>query len=139
VKDLLKPENIRIFITGFADLSHSKAHLGGYELGIFFSVFVMLQFWNLFNAKYFRTDRSLLLDLVDLVGNPKKVKESYSQGFILISLVIVAGQILLVSFAGKMFNVSPLQPADWLWILLITAPVLFVADIARTLMNIIRK
>ena len=139
VKDLLKPENIRIFITGFADLSHSKAHLGGYELGIFFSVFVMLQFWNLFNAKYFRTDRSLLLDLVDLVGNPKKVKESYSQGFILISLVIVAGQILIVSFAGKMFNVSPLQPADWLWIMLITSPVLFVADIARTLMNIIRK
>ena len=139
VKDLLKPENIRIFITGFADLSHSKAHLGGYELGIFFSVFVMLQFWNLFNAKYFRTDRSLLLDLVDLVGNPNKVKESYSQGFILISLVIVAGQILIVSFAGKMFNVSPLQPADWLWIMLITSPVLFVADIARTLMNIIRK
>lgn len=139
VKDLLKPENIRIFITGFADLSHSKAHLGGYELGIFFSVFVMLQFWNLFNVKYFRTDRSLLLDLVDLVGNPKKVKESYSQGFILISLVIVAGQILIVSFAGKMFNVSPLQPADWLWIMLITSPVLFVADIARTLMNIIRK
>lgn len=139
VKDLLKPENIRIFITGFADLSHSKAHLGGYELGIFFSVFVMLQFWNLFNAKYFRTDRSLLIDLVDLVGNPKKVKESYSQGFILISLVIVAGQILIVSFAGKMFNVSPLQPADWLWIMLITSPVLFVADIARTLMNIIRK
>ena len=32
VKDLLKPENIRIFITGFAHLSHSKAHLGGYEL-----------------------------------------------------------------------------------------------------------
>ena len=139
VKDLLKPENIRIFITGFADLSHSKAHLGGYELGIFFSVFVMLQFWNLFNAKYFKTDRSLLLDLVDLVGNPKKVKESYSQGFILISLVIVAGQILIVSFAGKMFNVSPLQPADWLWIMLITSPVLFVADIARTLMNIIKK
>ena len=139
VKDLLKPENIRIFITGFADLSHSKAHLGGHELGIFFSVFVMLQFWNLFNAKYFKTDRSLLLDLVDLVGNPKKVKESYSQGFILISLVIVAGQILIVSFAGKMFNVSPLQPADWLWIMLITSPVLFVADIARTLMNIIRK
>lgn len=138
-KDLLKLENIRVFITGFADLSHSKAHLSGYELGIFFSVFVMLQFWNLFNAKYFRTDRSLLMDLVDLLRDPKKVKESYSQGFIFISLVIVIGQVLIVSFAGKMFNVSPLQPADWMWILLMTAPVLFIADIARTLMNIIRK
>jgi Ca2+-transporting ATPase len=93
----------------------------------------MLQFWNLFNAKYYRTDRSLLLDLVDLVRRPQKVRESYSQGFIWISLVIVLGQILIVSFAGRMFNVSPLHLSDWLWILLITAPVLFVADIVRTL------
>ena len=98
----------------------------------------MLQFWNLFNAKYYRTDRSLLIDLVDLVRHPKKVKESYSQGFILISLVIVIGQILIVSFAGKMFNVSPLHPQDWLWIMLITSPVLIVADLVRTARNLIK-
>lgn len=113
-------------------ISVSKAHLTGYELGIFFSVFVILQFWNLFNAKYYRTERSLILDIIDLFRRPQKVKESYSQGFILISLVILIGQILIVSFAGKMFNVSPLQPSDWLWMLLITSPVLIVADIIRT-------
>jgi Ca2+-transporting ATPase len=52
--------------------------------------------------------------------------------------VIVLGQILIVSFAGKMFNVSPLQAQDWLWIMLITSPVLFVADIVRTVRNLLR-
>ena len=136
VKDLLKPESLRLFVSGMMDLSHSKSHLSGYELGIFFSIFVMLQFWNLFNAKYYRTDRSLLIDIADLFRCPQKVKESYSSGFIWISLVIVLGQILIVSFAGKMFNVSPLQAQDWLWIMLITSPVLFVADIVRTVRNL---
>ena len=138
VKDLLKPESLRLFVSGMMDLSHSKSHLNGYELGIFFSIFVMLQFWNLFNAKYYRTDRSLLIDIADLFRRPQKVKESYSSGFIWISLVIVLGQILIVSFAGKMFNVSPLQAQDWLWIMLITSPVLFVADIVRTVRNLVR-
>ena len=138
VKDLLKPESLRLFVFGMMDLSHSKSHLSGYELGIFFSIFVMLQFWNLFNAKYYRTDRSLLIDIADLFRRPQKVKESYSAGFIWISLVIVLGQILIVSFAGKMFNVSPLQAQDWLWIMLITSPVLFVADIVRTVRNLVR-
>ena len=139
VKDLMNLESFKLFISGFADLSHTKAHLSGYEMGIFFSLFVMLQFWNLFNAKYYRTDRSLLLDLVDLIRKPQKVKESYSQGFIWISFVIVLGQILIVSFAGRMFNVSPLQPSDWLWILLLTSPVLFLADIVRTLKARVRR
>jgi Ca2+-transporting ATPase len=100
-------------------------------MGVFFSVFVMLQFWNLFNAKYYRTGRSLFLDIVDLFRNPSAVKASFSSGFISISLVIVLGQILIVTFAGRMFNVSPLAPADWMWILIITAPVLVVGDIVR--------
>ena len=139
VKDLLTSDSLKLFVSGFTDMTHTKAHLSGYELGVFFSVFVMLQFWNLFNAKYFRTNRSLLMDLVDLVRCPNRVKESYSSGFIWISLVIVLGQILIVTFAGRMFNVSPLQLVDWLWIMAITAPVLVVADIFRTLYNVIKK
>jgi hypothetical protein len=57
----------------------------------------------------------------------------------LISLVIVLGQILIVTFAGRMFNVLPLQSVDWLWIMAITAPVLVVADIFRTLYYVIKK
>jgi Ca2+-transporting ATPase len=53
--------------------------------------------------------------------------------------VIVIGQILIVTFAGRMFNVAPLHPTDWLWIMAITAPVLIVADVFRTLRNLIKK
>ena len=139
VRDLLSVDSLKLFLTGFTDMTHVKSHLSGYELGVFFSVFVMLQFWNLFNAKYFRTNRSLIMDLIDLFRCPDKVKESYSSGFIWISFVIVLGQILIVTFAGRMFNVSPLQPADWLWIMAVTAPVLFVADVFRTLCIVIKK
>ena len=139
VRDLLSVDSLKLFLTGFTDMTHVKSHLSGYELGVFFSVFVMLQFWNLFNAKYFRTNRSLIMDLIDLFRCPDKVKEYYSSGFIWISLVIVLGQILIVTFAGRMFNVSPLQPADWLWIMAVTAPVLFVADVFRTLCIVIKK
>jgi len=136
---LLNMDSLRVFFSQFSDLSHSKAHLGGKELGIFFSIFVMLQFWNLFNAKYYKTDRSLLIDIVDLFRNPVKVKESYSAGFIWISLVIILGQIIIVTFAGRMFNVEPLQFKDWLWIFLITSPVLIITDIFRTIVNLIKK
>ena len=83
---------------------------------------------NLFNAKYYKTDRSLILDLCQ----PAKAKESFSAGFVWISLVIVLGQILIVTFAGKMFNVEMLSLGDWWRIILITSPVLLVADIFRT-------
>lgn len=139
VRDLLTPDSLRLYFTGFLDMTHTKAHLSGTEMGIFFSVFVMLQFWNLFNAKYFRTDRSLILDIIDLFRNPKKVKESFSAGFVWISLVIVLGQILIVTFAGPLFNVSPLSVDDWLLILLITSPILLVADAVRTIMAVVKK
>lgn len=139
VKDILTRESLMTFVSGFTDLTHAKTHLSGYELGVFFSIFVMFQFWNLFNAKYYRTDRSLLMDIIDLFRNPLMVRESFSAGFIWISLVIVVGQILIVTFAGRMFNVSPLYARDWLWIMIITSPVLIIADLVRTIVNLIKK
>ena len=130
---LLNLDSLKIYFSQFTDLSHSKAHLGGQEMGIFFSFFVMLQFWNLFNAKYYKTDRSLILDIIDSFKRSSKVKESFSQGFIWISLVILIGQILIVTFAGQMFNVAPLAASDWLWLILITSPVLIIPDLYRTL------
>ena len=137
VRDLILPDTLRLYFKGFADFSHSS-DMSSTELGIFFSIFVMLQFWNLFNAKYYRTDRSLILDIIDLFRNPKKVKESFSAGFIWISLVIVLGQILIVTFAGPLFNVSRLSFSDWMWMLLLTSPVLLVADVVRTVRRVIR-
>jgi Ca2+-transporting ATPase len=91
----------------------------------------MLQFWNLFNAKYFRTGRCLVQDIVGIFTEPQKVKESYSIGFLWILSVILLGQIIIVTYAGAMFNVSPLSLSDWGWILLLTSPILFIPDILR--------
>lgn len=139
VHDLISWDSARLFVSDFANMEKVKAHLSGYELGVFFSIFVMLQFWNLFNARYFRTDRSLIQDIAGLFTNSKKVKESYSAGFLWIVLVILLGQILIVTYAGRMFNVAPLSLADWGWILLMTSPVLVVSDIARFIRNITNK
>lgn len=139
VKDLLTVDAAKLFVSGFADLTHTKAHLSGYEMGIFFSVFVMLQFWNLFNAKYYRTNRSFLIDCIDIFRRPSAVNESFSFGFLWISLVIVLGQILIVNFASRMFNVSPLALNDWLWIMLITLPVLVLGDAMRLIRNLLKK
>lgn len=135
VNDLISLDSIRLFFSDFTNMEKVKPHLSGYELGVFFSIFVMLQFWNLFNAKYFRTGRSLIQDLLELSTNSKKVKESYSAGFMWIVLVILVGQIMIVTYAGRMFNVSPLSLSDWCWVLLITSPVLIVSDLVRFVCN----
>ena len=139
VADLVNLESLKLFVTGFFSMSRIKEHLNGYELAVFFSTFVMLQFWNLFNAKYFNTRRSLIQDIVDLFGNREKVKESFSSGFLLIAAVIVLGQVLIVTFAGQLFSVERLSLADWGLIMLLTSPVLIVADVARFVRNKIRK
>ena len=113
--------------------------LGAYDHAVFFTTFVMLQFWNLFNAKYFRTDRSLIQDVAGLFVNTRKVKESYSVGFLWIVLAILVGQVLIVNCAGAMFNITSLSLSDWGWIMLFTSPVLIVSDIVRFIRNIINK
>ena len=117
-------------------VERSKAYLSAYDHGLFFSIFVMLQFWNIFNAKYFKTNRSLLQDIIDLLrGNRQSVKETYSMGFIWIALLIIVGQVIIVTFGGQMFTVAPLSLADWGWILLLTSPVLIVGDLVRFVKN----
>lgn len=132
VADLLNLDSLRLFFAGFFDLTHSKAHMDGKEMGIFFSIFVMLQFWNLFNAKYYHTGRSLLSDLMGTLRGKERLRGSFGKGFLWIALVIVIGQIFIVTFAGPAFNVSRLSLEDWGLILLVTSPVLIVADVVRT-------
>ncbi len=95
--------------------------LSDYELSLFFTIFVMLQFWNMFNAKAFMTGKSAFYNI-------KK-----SQGFLLIAAVIFIGQIFIVELGGAMFNVCHLALADWITIVLITMPVLIVGEIGRQL------
>lgn len=92
--------------------------LSPYELSLFFTVFVFLQFWNMFNARAFETGRSALC----LRG---------CKGFLFISAVIFAGQILIVSIGGRFFNVTPLRLTDWIIVITATSFVLWVGELIR--------
>lgn len=121
------------YLSHFLDFSKSKPHLSHYELGIFFTFFVLLQFWNLFNARYYRTNRSLLLDIIDCLRHPQQFNTHFSQGFLGVALLIVGGQVLIVNVLGQMFGVAALSLSDWLWLLLLTCPILVLPDLFRTI------
>ncbi len=110
-------------ITCLMDLSALKGlgdgdGLSPYELSIIFTVFVMLQFWNMFNARAFATGRSAF----NLKG---------CRGFGLIACLIVIGQVLIVSVGGSFFNVVPLGILDWFLIIGATSLVLWIGEICR--------
>ena len=89
-----------------------------YELSLFFTIFVFLQFWNMFNARAFATGRSAF-----------HFKDC--GGFGLIALLILGGQILIVTFGGEFFNVIPLGIIDWLIIVGGTSIVLWIGELIR--------
>lgn len=95
--------------------------LSPYELSLFFTIFVLLQFWNMFNAKAFMTDKSSFAGL------------DKCNGFLCIALVILAGQWGIVTFGGAMFNVTPLALKDWIIILATTSLVLWTGELGRFL------
>lgn len=110
-------------LTDICDLAshHSDiSSLSPYELSLFFTIFVLLQFWNMFNAKAFDTHRSVF----HFAG---------CRGFIFIACFILIGQVLIVTYGGKMFNVTPLKGIDWLIIVLGTSLVLWVGECRRFL------
>ena len=111
VTGLLKPWSI--------DFS-SAGHISPYELSLFFTIFVMLQFWNLFNARAFGTGRSAL-------------HMTHCNGFVFIALLILAGQYLIVTFGGTMFSVMPLAIEDWAVIIAATSVVLWAGELRRLL------
>lgn len=93
--------------------------LSAYELSLFFTIFVMLQFWNMFNAKAFMTGKSALARIKDC------------KGFMIIAAVIFVGQILIVQLGGEMFNVTSLKASDWLIIVVTTSVVLCIGEVIR--------
>ena len=99
--------------------SNGVGELTTYELSLFFTVFVMLQFWNMFNARAFMTGHSAFHDLLS------------SKGFLWIALVILVGQYLIVTFGGAMFSVTPLLASDWIIIIASTSLVVFIPELFR--------
>ncbi len=96
----------------------SPGHISPYELSLFFTLFVMLQFWNLFNARAFGTGRSAF-------------HMAHCDGFVFIALLILVGQYLIVTFGGTMFSVVPLKAADWGIVIAATSAVLWVGELRR--------
>ena len=139
VKELLSLSEVKEYLSDFFDFSMHTQHLTPYESGVFFSTFVMMQFWNLFNVRYFETGRSLLSDIAGIVTRKRKVSDCFSGGFLMIAAVILFGQILIVNFAGEFFEVAPLTAQDWLWTLLATSLVLIVPDLIRTIIKLFRR
>ena len=91
-----------------------------YEHTITFTIFVFMQFWNLFNAKAFHTGASAFINKTKSFG-----------GFELALLIILVGQILIVTVGGEMFSVEPLSWQDWLICFVGTSPVIIIGEIIR--------
>ena len=89
-----------------------------YNLSRFFTVFVMLQFWNLFNAKRFASKRSAFTGIFR------------SPGFLLVATLIIVGQFLIVQFGGDVFRTVPISFRDWLAIIALTSTVLWAGELA---------
>ena len=110
------------YLGSYLDFSSPEHELTPYELSLFFTIFVLLQFWNMFNAKAFNTNRSAFSRMGASMG-----------GFGLVAFLILAGQYVIVTFGGKMFNVVPLSWTDWGLILGGTSIVLWAGELFRAL------
>ncbi|MBR5209742.1 MAG: cation-translocating P-type ATPase, partial [Paludibacteraceae bacterium] len=106
------------FESGLLGMTPGGSTLSPYECSLFFTIFVMLQFWNMFNAKAFETNKSAL-------------HFKNSKGFVTIAALILFGQILIVTLGGAMFNVTPINITDWLIIIGATSIVLWIGELVR--------
>ncbi|WP_418495837.1 calcium-translocating P-type ATPase, PMCA-type [Coprobacter sp.] len=99
--------------------TNAEGEINRHDLACFFTIFVMLQFWNLFNAKAFATGKSAFNRLL------------HDTGFITVALLIIIGQFFIVTFGGDVFRTVPLSWQDWLLIIGSTSLVLWIGEIFR--------
>ena len=98
---------------------HAEEGIQLHELSRFFTAFVMLQAWNLLNAKALHTGHSAFRGL------------RRARGLHVVLLMIVVGQLLIVTFGGRMFRTMPLSVAEWVIIVGATSVVLWVGELYR--------
>ena len=110
-----------------AYMNNSAAGMDVHNLTIFFTVFVMLQFWNLFNASVFGTNHSIFKDA------------GHALGMLSVALIILVGQILIVTFGGKVFRTEALSLIEWIYIIASTSIVLWIGEIWRVVKRISSK
>ena len=100
--------------------------LSEYELSLFFTMFVFVQFWNMFNARAFATGKSAF-------------HFKNCGGFLLIAALIFGGQILIVELGHQFFNVVPLKFLDWVIIIGCSSVVLWIGEIIRLLGRLFKR
>lgn len=122
---------IAFFIVMFAMLIYcerrGKGGVDVHELTVFFTTFVMIQFWNLFNAKSLGSNRTAFRHFLK------------DKGMILVLALVLVVQWLIVTFGGEMFRTVPLSLTEWLVIIGATSIVLWVGEIWRAFKRLLAK
>ena len=103
------------------------ASVDAVELTIFFTLFVLMQWWNLFNARMLGSNHSAFRRLWAC------------RGFLLVLALVLVGQWLIVTFGGQMFRTVPLSWQTWLWMFAVTSPVLWAGELYRMSMKWMKK
>ena len=99
--------------------SMADAGMDVHEMTLFFTTFVMLQWWNLFNAKALSSGHTAFHHLFA------------NRTLLFVLAMVLVGQWIIVTFGGQMFRTVPLSAAEWGWIVLLTSPVLWIGEIVR--------
>ena len=122
---------IAFFIVMFAMLIYcerrGKGGVDVHELTVFFTTFVMIQFWNLFNAKSLGSNRTAFRHFLK------------DKGMILVLALVLVGQWLIVTFGGEMFRTVPLSLTEWLVIIGATSIILWVGEIWRAFKRLLAR
>lgn len=122
---------IVFFLVMFALLAYcerrGKGGVDVHELTMFFTTFVMIQFWNLFNAKALMSHHTVFRHFLK------------DKGMILVLVLVLVGQWIIVTFGGEMFRTTPLSLHEWLLIIGSTSVVLWVGELWRGFKRMIAK
>lgn len=122
---------IVFFLVMFALLVYcerrGKGGVDVHELTMFFTTFVMIQFWNLFNAKALMSHHTAFRHFLK------------DKGMILVLVLVLVGQWIIVTFGGEMFRTTPLSLHEWLLIIGSTSVVLWAGELWRTSKRMIAK
>ncbi len=114
--------SLKGYFANYFNFSHVHQGMSPYELTLFFTIFVFMQFWNIFNARAFLTGQSAFHGLFT---------KNIAKGFCLTLAIILVGQILIVTFGGDMFEVVPLPIGDWIRVIVATSVILWFGELGR--------
>ena len=131
VRQIFTGDSLKLLWRNLGTGVHDSDVMTSYERGIFFSTFVIAQFWNLFNARYFRTGRSLIGDIGNIITKGRKHEKEFGAGFFAVLAIILLGQVLIVNVCSMFFEVAPLSFDDWCYILGATSLIMIIPDIFR--------